>query len=136
MPNHLAKRIDAVNRFFIMTCALWIGSGSSGLALDTSLPTQILMENGSPYYVPATASAVSGTPIRWENPTPTHHTVTHNDCVKDDSPCLFDSGTVPPGGHFTVPGLPAGRYSYQCRIHPIMRGQLTVTDSPSVASQL
>jgi plastocyanin len=119
-----------------MTFALWIGPGSSGLALDTALPTQIIMEDGSPYYVPVTATVVSGTPIRWDNPTPTHHTVTHNDCVKEDSPCLFDSGTVPPGGHFTASGLPVGRYPYQCRIHPIMRGLLIVTDNPSTPSQL
>lgn len=108
----------------------------SGPALDLSQTTEILMENGSPYYVPAAATVASGTAIRWENPTPTHHTVTHSDCMKDDHPCLFDSGTVPPGGHFTVPGLPPGRYTYQCGIHPIMRGQLIVTDESSTPSHL
>ena len=39
-------------------------------------------------------------------------------------------------GAYDVPGLPAGRYPYHCGIHPIMRGQLVVTDDPSTPSQL
>jgi plastocyanin len=125
-----------VNRLHIVTIALGIGAAVGGPGLDLSPATQILMENGSPYYVPPAATVASGTPIRWENPTPTHHTVTHNGCLKDENPCLFDSGTVPPGGHFTVPGLPPGRYPYHCGIHPIMRGQLIVTDDFSTPSHL
>lgn len=122
-----------MNRLPLITVIL---ATMGGPALDLSQTTEILMENGSPYYVPAAATVASGTPIRWENPTPTHHTVTHSDCMKDDRPCLFDSGTVPPGGHFTVPGLPPGRYAYHCGIHPIMRGQLLVTDESSTPSHL
>ncbi len=125
-----------MNRVRIVAIILGIGSVASGPALDLSPATQILMENGSPYYVPATATTTSGTPVRWDNPTPTHHTVTHNDCARDAQPCLFDSGTVAPGGHFIVSGLPAGRYPYHCGIHPIMRGQLVVTDDLSTPSQL
>lgn len=125
-----------MNRVLIVTLALGIGAITGEPVPDLFPATQILMENGSPYYIPAVATVASGTPVRWDNPTPTHHTVTHNDCTKDDRPCLFDSGTVAPGGHFTVPGLPAGRYPYHCGIHPIMRGQLVVTDDPSTPSQL
>ncbi|BFU89850.1 MAG: hypothetical protein NTAFB01_10370 [Nitrospira sp.] len=125
-----------MNQVRIVTIALGIGAASGGPALDLSPTTQILMENGSPYYVPATATVVSGAPVRWNNPTPTHHTVTHNDCVKDAHLCLFNSGAVAPGSHFTVSGLPAGRYPYHCSIHPIMRGQLVVTDNASTPSQL
>src|SRR5689334_17341529 len=64
---------------------------------ETSLHTEIVMEDGSPYYVPVSATVVSGNPIRWDNPTPTHHTVTHNGCAENGSPCLFDSGPVSPG---------------------------------------
>ncbi len=125
-----------MNRLRIMAIAIGIGAATGGPALDLSPAAQILMENGSPYYIPATATVASGTPIRWDNPTPTHHTVTHSDCMKEDGPCLFDSGTVAPGGHFIVSGLPAGRYPYHCGIHPIMRGQLVVTDDSSTPSQL
>lgn len=125
-----------MNRAGILTIVLGIGAAAGVPVPNLSTTAQILMENGPPYYIPATATVASGTPIRWDNPTPTHHTVTHNDCAKDESPCLFDSGTVAPGGHFTVPSLPAGRYSYHCGIHPIMRGQLVVTDGLSTASHL
>ena len=135
-PPYLAWSNADVNRLRIMTIVLGIGTATGGPALDLSPATQILMENGSPYYIPATATVASGMPIRWDNPTPTHHTVTHSDCLKEERPCLFDSGTVAPGGHFTVTGLPAGRYPYHCSIHPIMRGQLVVTDDPATPSQL
>jgi len=125
-----------VNRLLVIVFAVAVGAGASWPAMGTSLSAQIVMEDGSPYYVPVTATVASGTPINWDNPTPTHHTVTHNGCVEDGSPCLFDSGPVPPGGQFTVPGLPAGRYPYHCRIHPIMRGVLTVADAPSGSSHL
>lgn len=110
----------------------------AGLAWPTTATppyTQIIMEDGSPYFVPVMATIASGSPIRWDNPTPTHHTVTHNACVDESAPCAFDSGTVPPGETYTLPGLPPGRYPYHCRIHPIMRGVLTVTEA-FVPSQL
>lgn len=125
-----------MNRLHIVTIALGIGAAVVGPALDLSPATEILMENSSPYYVPAAATVASGMPIRWENPTPTHHTVTHNGCVNDESTCLFNSGTVPPGGQFTIQGLPPGRYAYHCSIHPIMRGQLIVTEDPSTPAHL
>ena len=125
-----------MNRLFSMALAVWVGAAATWTVTDTSLSVQILMEDGSPYYVPVTATVASGNPVRWDNPTPTHHTVTHNGCLEEGPSCLFDSGTVPPGSQFTIPGLPAGRYAYHCRIHPIMRGMLVVTDSPPAASQL
>lgn len=111
----------------------------SGLAWPTHAIapyTLIQMDDGSPYFTPAKATAASGTPIRWDNPTPTHHTVTHNGCIEEGAPCLFDSGTIAPGEQFDLPGLPPGRYNYHCRIHPIMRGVLIVTDATGVPSQL
>lgn len=104
----------------------------------TAMPTatQIMIEDGSPYFAPSKAIATSGSPILWDNPTPTDHTVTHNGCVEDGTPCLFDSGVIAPGEQFRVPGLPPGRYPYHCRIHPIMRGVLTVTDAATMPSQL
>lgn len=125
-----------MNRLFIMSLVVWVGAAATWTVTDASLSVQILMEDGSPYYVPVTATVASGSPVRWDNPTPTHHTVTHNGCLEEGASCLFDSGTVPPGSQFTIPGLPAGRYPYYCRIHPIMRGMLVVTDSPPAPSQL
>lgn len=125
-----------MSRILIFLLAGLAGISPCSLALETSLPTRIMMEDGSPYYVPIAPTIVSNTPIRWDNPTPTHHTVTHSGCIEDEGSCLFDSGAVSPGSSFSVPGLQAGHYTYHCRIHPIMRGRLVVTDSPLPPSQL
>lgn len=122
-----------------LTIAVLMGMVVTGLAWPTMATppyTEIIIEDGSPYFVPVTATVASGNPIRWDNPTPTHHTITHNACVDDSGPCAFDSGTMPPGDTFTLPGLPPGRYFYHCRIHPIMRGVLTVTEASHMPSQL
>lgn len=93
--------------------------------------TQITIENGSPYFVPRAVTVSSQMAIRWDNPTPTEHTITHQGCLEDGEPCAFDSGMVLPNGTFTIPSLAPGRYAYICRIHPIMHGVITVTDSAS-----
>jgi plastocyanin len=122
---------------FLLIVGMTVGIGTLPWATVAGPPyTQIVIEDSSPYFVPVTATIASGSPIRWENPTPTHHTITHNACVDDSAPCAFDSGTVAPGETYTLPGLPPGRYPYHCRIHPIMRGVLTVTDGSSMPSQL
>lgn len=89
---------------------------------------KITIENGSPYFFPPVATVATGTPIRWDNPTPTEHTITHDGCISD-GPCAFDSGMMMPGDDYALPGLPPGHYPYHCRIHPIMRGTVTVSDS-------
>ena len=94
----------------------------------------ITIESESPYFQPAVVTATAGTAIRWENPTATHHTITHDGCITDD-PCAFDSGSIGPNETYTVPGLPPGSYPYHCRLHPIMRGVLTMSDPGNVPSQ-
>lgn len=89
---------------------------------------KILIDSGSPYFVPASATVAAHSPIRWENPTPTHHTITHNGCVEEGSSCAFNSDIIEPNAHYSLRGLPPGRYAYHCRLHPIMRGILIVTD--------
>jgi plastocyanin len=98
--------------------------------------TAIIIDSGSPYFVPKLATVSTGAPIRWENPTPTEHTITHLGCLEDGNDCAFDSGIVLPNGSFTLPGLVPGRYPYLCRIHPIMHGVITVTDTATFPSPL
>jgi plastocyanin len=106
----------------------WAGTG-----LATPPQFQIIIESGSPYYLPASAKVPAGASVRWDNPTGSPHTITHDGCEEGAS-CMFDSGSVPPSGSYTIPSLPPGRYPYHCRLHPIMRAVLTVVDpgaSPS-----
>jgi plastocyanin len=105
--------------------------------ITATLPyTAIIIDSGSPYFVPKSATVSSGAPIRWDNPTPTEHTITHMGCLEDGNACAFDSGIVRPNGSFTLPGLAPGHYPYLCRIHPIMYGVITVTESATFPSQL
>ena len=97
--------------------------------------TAIIIESGSPYFVPKSATVSSGAPIRWDNPTATEHTITHLSCLGSGNACAFDSGIVLPNGSFTLPGLAPGHYPYLCRIHPIMHGVITVIDAPQLPSQ-
>lgn len=105
--------------------ALVGASTFSGAASHPSF--RITLENVSPYYLPASAMVSIGTPVRWDNPTATYHTITHDGCV-EGARCLFDSGSMPPDSSYTISSLPPGRYPYQCRLHPIMRGVLTVVE--------
>ena len=95
----------------------------------TAPHTAIVIDSGSPYFVPKSATVSSGAPIIWDNPTATDHTITHLGCMEDGNACAFDSGIVRPSGSFTLQGLAPGHYPYLCRIHPIMHGVVTVTDS-------
>ena len=99
---------------------------TASLVWGASIPLKIQMESWSPYYRPEAPSVGEGTAIRWENPTATHHTVTHDGC-KGEGPCLFDSGAIPPHGEYELPDLPPGLYPYHCTLHPIMRGSIVVT---------
>lgn len=101
----------------------------------TPPPFEIIIDSGSPYYYPASAKVSAGAPIRWDNPTGSPHTITHDGCVQEGALCAFDSGTVPPSGSYAIPGLAPGRYPYQCRLHPIMRGILVITDPADTSSQ-
>ena len=91
--------------------------------------TAIIIDSGSPYFVPKSATVSSGASISWDNPTATDHTITHVGCLQEGNTCAFDSGIVRPNGNFTLSGLAPGQYPYLCRIHPIMYGVVTVTDA-------
>ena len=49
-------------------------------------------------------------------------------------PEVFDSGIKSAGGTYTRTLTAAGVYTYQCDVHPSMRGQVTVTAGPAGAS--
>jgi plastocyanin len=125
-----------INRLKLTTVVLGMGLMAAWPSTATPPYTAIVIDSGSPYFVPKSATVATGAPIRWENPTPTEHTITHTGCLEDGAPCAFDSGIVLPNDTFTLPGLAPGRYPYLCRVHPIMRGIIVVTDAAAFPSQL
>lgn len=114
---------------FLIALLLIVGLLSAWPTAATPPYTAITIESTSPYFVPKSVTISTGSPIKWENPTATEHTVTHTGCLEDGAHCAFDSGLMLPSGTFAVPGLAPGRYPYLCRIHPIMRGTITVTET-------
>ncbi|UCE64292.1 MAG: hypothetical protein JSU59_03885 [Nitrospirota bacterium] len=112
----------------------WVlGVGVFGLLFGTSLVVatpsflRIQIDGLSPYYSPKAAHVSLGTVIRWENPTATHHTITHDGC-RNGGYCAFDSGAIAPKGKFSLNSLAPGKYPYHCTLHPIMRGIVVVQD--------
>lgn len=98
-------------------------------SVRSALPVHaILLISGAPYYSPVQAMVATGQPIEWINRTASPHTITHLGCLDGSGSCAFDSGTVAPGGRFSVYYLPPGRYPYRCRLHPIMEGVLIVRE--------
>ena len=127
------KSAISIQAFFVvLVLMLWTAWPTSA----TPPYTAITIDNGSPYFVPKSATVATGAPIRWENPTPTEHTITHVGCLEDGDTCAFDSGMVLPNDTYTHPGLAPGKYQYICRIHPIMHGTVIVTDPSPVPSPL
>jgi plastocyanin len=119
-----ARRVR--NRWPTLLLALCLGMSNSWV-WGNSNPYSISIEGFSPYYTPQRAIVTSGIPIIWENPTATHHTITHDGCGKDGT-CAFDSGAIRPHGTFEIAGLSPGHYPYHCTLHPIMRGVVEVGD--------
>ncbi len=123
----MQKGNEVVKRFVLgvlaavaILSASWVGA--------VSAPFRIQMESWSPYFAPVTATVTAGNPIRWENPTGSHHTITHDGC-RGTGTCAFDSGSIGPDGVFEIAELPPGLYPYHCTLHPIMRGTVVIVDA-------
>ncbi len=114
------------NRWVLGVVVFGLVFGTS-LVVATPSSFRIQIDGLSPYYSPRAAQVNVGTVIWWENPTATHHTITHDGC-KDGGYCAFDSGAIAPKGKFSLYYLAPGKYSYHCTLHPIMRGIVVVHD--------
>ena len=69
---------------------------------------------------PATIEVAVGTTVTWTNADSATHTVT-----ADDS--SFDSNNLASGATFTQTFSTAGTFTYHCKIHPSMKGTVTVS---------
>jgi plastocyanin len=76
---------------------------------------------------PATLEVPVGTTVTWTNQGAAPHTVTADDGT-------FDSGTLQPGGTFSMTFDTPGTFTYHCEIHPSMTATIVVTPAATVAT--
>ncbi|HEX5385083.1 MAG TPA: cupredoxin family copper-binding protein [Gemmatimonadales bacterium] len=84
-------------------------SGSASLTIDNFA------------FVPPRITVTVGTTLTWTNRDATLHTVSSTDGS------TFDSGAFNQGQTFQFVASTPGTYAYFCRIHPFMKGTVTVT---------
>lgn len=72
-------------------------------------------------FVPPTLSVPPGTVVTWTNSDNVDHT------ASSDDDATFDSGLIGQNGTFQFTAGAPGTYGYFCRLHPFMKGTLTVT---------
>ena len=74
---------------------------------------------GNRAFTPDNLDVAAGTTVTWTNTDSVSHTST-SDATG------WDSGTVAPGGQFSLEFKTAGTYPYHCAIHPGMVGTVVV----------
>lgn len=101
------------------TSQTYIPSVSIPSALDNSKSAIINIKDFS--FNPPTLTIKTGTKVTWVNNDSAPHTVT------SDSSGLLNSSTLSQGQSFSFIFADSGSITYHCSIHPMMKGNLTVT---------
>lgn len=77
-------------------------------------------------YAPSNINIQRGMTVTWVNRDDEAHTVT-SPLQGVSSIDQFDSGVIAPGASYSKTFNLDGRFDYYCRIHPFMRGSVTVS---------
>jgi amicyanin len=104
----------------IVACLFFLGlSGASFASTDAAtLAAQVEIKQFA--YNPNALSVKPGTTVTWKNSDSLPHTVTGD----SDTPA---SGYLIQGQTYSFTFIKPGTYSYHCKIHPYMKGTVTVT---------
>ncbi len=97
-----------------------VSSVSLSICVDQLQQTVRTIEIKDFSFQPDSITVPVGTTIRWINGDQVSHTVTSNDGK-------FDSSAIEKDGQFNFTFSEPGTYSYYCKIHPSMKGVVTVT---------
>lgn len=105
----------------------WIAAALAALALPGAAPAMQMNDSGPGPDVsilfgsvtPVKVQLVAGEAVHWSNDSVRNHTVTADDGA-------YDSGTLGPSQHFSEMFDKAGTYTYHCRLHPYIRGEIDV----------
>jgi len=86
-----------------------------------------------PYFGPQNMTVLRGATVMWLNHDSTSlHTITSTNArFSDQTPTpnqTFDAGFLEPNRSFEHTFLTPGEFRYYCRVHPWMRGQVTVSN--------
>lgn len=95
---------------------------SSALA---QMNSSVAIQNFS--FQPGDLTVPVGTTITWTNQDGVQHTVTSDNGT-------FDSNDIMPNNHFSYTFNQSGNYSYHCKIHPSMHGQIQVIQGSSASN--
>jgi plastocyanin len=90
------------------------GGSSSSVAIPVGAESL-----GNRAFSPDELNVSVGTTVTWTNGDSVSHTSTSNAAG-------WNSGTIPPGGHFSFAFESAGTFPYRCTIHPGMVGTVNV----------
>src|SRR3954451_13520024 len=112
---------------FILGSMLAAGCGSSSSSsttAPTATGTSVSIVSGSSTltttaYAPHPVTGAVGGTVTWTNNDSVAHTSTANNTA-------WNSGTIAPGGKFSMTFPSAGSFPYHCSIHPGMVGTVTV----------
>lgn len=105
--------------WIILIATVLLGGSVLADALAQQRGASVSIVNSS--YQPASVSIKVGESVVWTNNDDRDHTV----AAADGS---FASGNLKPGQSFSHRFSRAGTFSYGCKLHPRMRGSVTVTD--------
>lgn len=89
-------------------------------ATSNVLTPSVKIENFS--FNPSTLTIKTGTQATWTNNDNVPHTIT------SDSDNLLNSPTLSPGQSFSFTFKNPGTTNYHCNLHPIMKGEVVVTN--------
>lgn len=126
------KSTPTISPYLLMIGIFFLLLSTTDVGWSSTRPDRVSvrMEYWAPYYIPVLALVPDGASIHILNPTSSPHTITHEACWHSES-CAFDSGAVQPGRDFVISSLLPGKYSYYCRLHPIMKGEIVVVPRSS-----
>jgi len=86
----------------------------------TSVPAEVEVKIAGFAFDPASVTVKVGTTVKWTNQDSAAHTVTADDGS-------WNSGSLAKGQSFSQVFTQAGTYTYQCTVHPSMKGTVVVT---------
>lgn len=92
------------------------------VAQTTTATTSVAIDNYA-FKAPTTV-ITAGASVTWKNLDDDPHTVTATDGS-------FDSKGLAQGDTFTFRFTKAGKYTYYCKVHPMMRGTIIVKEANS-----